>query len=101
MPMWLVWVVGAVVLVVAGAGSVVLARNRSRRGGVDVAVATARAAIVSAQVSRDASPHDVRAADELLERATLMLAEHAGADGAKQAAALAGKADLLWQATSG
>lgn len=101
MPMWLVWVVGVVVLVVAGMGSVVQVRNGSRRAGRQEAVSTARAAIASAQVSRDASSHDVPAADELLDRATLMLADNAGADAADQAAALAGKADLLWQAASG
>ncbi|MGI8417895.1 MAG: DUF6403 family protein [Nakamurella sp.] len=100
MPMWLVWVIGVLVLVVAGMGSVVLAGNRTRRAGVEVAVSTARAAIASAQVSRDASSHDVPAADELLDRATLMLANDAGTDAADQAASLAGKADLLWQAGS-
>lgn len=99
--MWLVWVIGVVVLVVAGMSSVMLARNRSRRAGRAVAVSRARAAIESAQVSRDASSRDVPAADELLDRATLMLADDAGVDAADQAAALAGKADLLWQAGSG
>lgn len=95
----LVWVGGAVVLLVAGAATALvpwlLARQRERR----VAWSTARAAIDSATVSRDAAPHRVPEAEQLLTRAELLAA--GGPAAARSAAAYAQQADALWREVTG
>lgn len=95
---WLVWVVGGVVLVVAGFGVAYLLRSRARGLRRRTAWSTARAAIESATISRDAAPHDVPEADELLARAELLAASGGGA---AEAADCAERADRLWREAAG
>ncbi|WP_029137350.1 DUF6403 family protein [Nakamurella lactea] len=98
---WPIWLIGVLVLVIAGVGSVVVVRNRSRRAGRDEAVAGARAALEAAEVSRDACHGTVPEADQLFDRAHLIISGSTGASGARQAAELADRADRLWQAANG
>lgn len=95
---WLIWTIGVLVLVAAGLWSTLVVRSRARRTGTDDATSVARAAVASAEVSRDACRRRIPTADELLQRATLMLADHPGAADADRASALAARADRLWQA---
>lgn len=98
---WPIWLVGVVVLVVAGVASVVMVRNRVRRSGRDDAFAGARAALAAAEVSRDACPRQVPAAEALYQQAVLIVAGSRGAAAADRAAELAGQADRLWQRKGG
>lgn len=94
---WLIWVIGVLVLVVAGFGAAYLSRRRVRHLYVGSAWATARSAIESAGVSRDAARGDHPEADALLARAELIAADHGGARAADEVAELAERADLLWR----
>ncbi len=97
---WLVWVVGAVLLVAAGFAAVVVPRLRS--GGLQrrTARSDARAAVGTATVSRDACPVPVTEADQLLHRAELILAGRGGHAAARTAAECARRADRLWRDAS-
>ena len=94
---WL-WVVGVVLLVAAGFGAVYLPRTRSRSLRRRTAWSAARAAITSATISRDAAPHDVARADELLARAESLTG---GLAAAQEAADCATEADRLYREDAG
>ena len=98
---WLVWLVGGVVLVAAGFGVAYLPRARARSLSRRTAWSAARAAIASATISRDAAPHDVPEAGELLARAELLAAGRGGAGAAAEAAGCAERADRLWREAAG
>ncbi|MFC4852137.1 DUF6403 family protein [Actinophytocola glycyrrhizae] len=98
--MW-VWVVGVVLLVVAGFGAVYLPRTRARALRLRTAWSAARAAIDSAAVSRDATSADVPEADDLFARAELLAANGGGEAAADEAADCAERADRLWQEAAG
>lgn len=101
MLIWLIWAISVVVLAVAGLASILVVRNGSRQGGTDDATSVARAAVASAEVSRDGCGREIPVADELLQRASMMLADNVGVADAKQASALAARADQLWRAAGG
>jgi hypothetical protein len=92
---WLVWVVGALLLVTAGFAATYLPRVRARALRRRTAWSAARAAIQSATISRDATPHDLPNADELLARAELLAANRGGVAAATEAADCAARADRL------
>lgn len=94
---WLAWVLGVVLLVAAGFGVTYLPRVRARNLRRRTAWSTARAAIDSATISRDAAPHDVTRADELLARAESLVAAHGGVTAAEEATDCATHADRLWR----
>ncbi|MBK1783589.1 DUF6403 family protein [Prauserella cavernicola] len=96
-PSWLIWLVGGVVLVAAGVASTLLPRLRARDLRRRTAWSTARAAIDSASVSRDACQDQVAEAEQLLARAESIAADRGGAGAADEAAALAERADRLWR----
>lgn len=98
---WLVWVVGAVLLIAAGFGASYLPRARARTLRRRTAWSAARAAIESATISRDATPHDLPRAEELLARAELLAAHRGGVAAAVEAADCAGRADQLWRESAG
>jgi hypothetical protein len=98
---WLPWVSGAVLLVLAGFGVAYLPRMRSRAAHTRAAWSAARAAIDSAAISRDAAPHDVPAADDLLSRAESLAAGRGGAAAADEAADCAERADRMWREAAG
>jgi hypothetical protein len=88
------WVLGVVLLAAAGFGVTYLPRARARDLRRRTAWSAARAAITSATISRDAAPHDVAYADELLARAESLTG---GVDAADEAADCARKADQLYR----
>jgi hypothetical protein len=98
-PSLLVWLFGGVLLLVAGLLTTLLPRHRQRARERRVAWSTARAAIGSAAVSRDATAERVPEAEHLLTRAELLAAaERGGTTAARTAAAHARRADELWRA---
>jgi hypothetical protein len=97
---WMVWVVGAVLLVAAGFVAVALPRRRAGGLARRTAWSGAQAAIDTASVSRDGCPVPVAAAEELLSRAELILAGRGGRAAARAAAKCAHQADLLWREAS-
>lgn len=97
---WLLWVVGAVVLVAAGVVVVYVPRRRGQDLDRRVAWSSARAALDAAAVSRDAAAHPVPEADELFTRAELLAARRGGAAAAAQVADCATRADRLWRAAA-
>ena len=88
---------GVLLLAAAGFGVTYLPWARARRLGARTAWSAARAAIVSATISRDAVPHDVARADELLARAESLAASAGGQGAAREAADCATKADRLYR----
>jgi hypothetical protein len=98
---WLPWVVGCVLVVAAGFGAAYLPRMRARELARRTAWSSARAAIESAAISRDAAPRAVAEADELFTRAELIAAGRGGASAATEAADCAARADRLWRAAAG
>lgn len=96
-----VWVVGVVVLVAAGVVGTYLPRSRARWVGRRTAWSAARAAIVSASISRDAAAREVLEAEELLSRAELLVAGGGGVAVAREAAGCATRADRLWREAAG
>jgi hypothetical protein len=96
-----VWVVGVVVLVVAGFWVAFVPARRVRGVSVRSAWSVARAAIGSAVVSRDACGCEVVEAEELLARAELLVAARGGVVAAAEAADCAARADRLWRAAAG
>ncbi|MEU6074706.1 DUF6403 family protein [Micromonospora sp. NPDC047074] len=93
----LFWSVGGALLVGAGVVTTLLPRWRARSRDQRVAWSTARAAIDSATVSRDASAGRVPEAEQLLARAELIAAGRGGAAAARAAAEHAREADRLWR----
>jgi hypothetical protein len=98
---WLIWAVGGVVLLAAGFGSALAPRLRDRRQARRVAWSSARAAISSATISRDAAPVPVPEADRLLTRAELIAADGGGGNAARRATECARQADQLWRDATG
>jgi len=98
---WLIWVLGAVLLLAAGFGSVYLPRLRARDLRRRSAWADARAAIDSAGVSRDACPDEVAEAERLLRRAEHLAAAGGGAAVAEEARGCAERADRMWRVAAG
>lgn len=95
---WLIWPIGGILLLAAGFGAALLPRLRERELRRRTAWSTARAAIESASVSRDAAPGTVDEAERLLTRAELLAGEHGGTAAADSAAEYARQADRLWRA---
>lgn len=91
---WLPWVLGVLLLAAAGFGVTYLPRARARSLRARTAWSAARAAITSAAISRDAAPHDVARADELLARAESLTG---GLAAAQEAADCATEADRLYR----
>lgn len=98
---WMVWTIGALVLLAAGFWTAYAPRRRAAGLRAREAWSMARAAIDSAGVSRDACPVDVRAADELLHRAELIAASGGGPRAADEAEGCARRADRLWREAAG
>jgi uncharacterized protein DUF6403 len=98
---WLVWVVGALVLVATGFAAAYLPRVRARATSGRTAWSAAHAAIDSATVSRDAAPRALPHADELLTRAELLAASGRGAAAAEEATDCATRADRLYREVGG
>ena len=98
---WLIWVVAGVVILAAGFGVAMVPRLRARASDREVAWSTARAAIESATVSRDACADRPVAAEEALARAEAIVANGGGARAARTATAQARRADRLWRAAAG
>lgn len=96
-----IWLVGGVILLASGFGAALVpwlrARQRSRR----IAWSTARAAIDSAAITRDAARDHHPEAEQLLARAEALAAAGGGPAAARNAAAYARRADRLWRETSG
>ncbi|AGL18868.1 DUF6403 family protein [Actinoplanes sp. N902-109] len=92
--MWGVWVAGAVVLVAAGAGGVVVPRLRGAAGRRRSERAEARAAMAMAAVSREACAGFVPEAEQLLARAEALAAGR----NHRRATAFARRADEMWRA---
>ena len=95
------WVVGVVVLAAVGFAATYLPRARARDTTRRTAWAAARAAIDSATVSRDAAPHDLPHADELLTRAEFLAASRGGVAAAEEATDCATRADRLYREAGG
>ncbi|EHR60573.1 DUF6403 family protein [Saccharomonospora cyanea] len=94
---WLIWLVGGLLLVAAGVASTLVPRLRARDVRRRTAWSTARAAIDSAAVSRDACPAPVAEAEQLLARAETIAAERGGVAAAEEATRCAERADRLWR----
>ncbi|GLY07991.1 MULTISPECIES: DUF6403 family protein [Actinoplanes] len=98
--MWLIWGIGAVVLVGSGYAAVAVPRLRERALQRRVAWSTAHAAITAASISRDAAgagaPRDAEATG-LLRRAETIAAARGGPDAAREATDLAETADRMWR----
>jgi hypothetical protein len=97
-PSLLAWLAGGVLLLAAGLLTTLLPRHRQRERERRIAWSTARAAIGSAAVSRDATAARVPEAEHLLTRAELLAAQGGGPTAARTAAAQARRADELWRA---
>ncbi|MFI5590935.1 DUF6403 family protein [Amycolatopsis sp. NPDC051758] len=97
---WVVWVLAAVVVAVAGFGVVAVPRWRDRDLRRRTAWSAARAAIESATVSRDAAAGPQPEAEQLLARAETIAAAHGGPRAAKTAHDHAVRADELWRAAA-
>ncbi|RIV41188.1 DUF6403 family protein [Micromonospora radicis] len=96
-PSLLSWLFGGVLLLAAGFVTTLLPRRLARTRQTRVAWSTARAAIDSAAVSRDATAVRVPEAERLLARAELLAAEHGGVVAAQAASEHARRADELWR----
>jgi Family of unknown function (DUF6403) len=97
---WPIWVIGCIVLIVAGFLAAFGPRWRARAYTQDAAWATARAAIDSASISRDATKTRVVEAEQLLAQAETIAADHGGRAAAHTATGYAERADQLWRAVS-
>ncbi|MHA6619955.1 DUF6403 family protein [Pseudonocardia sp. DLS-67] len=98
---WLIWVIAGVVILAAGFGVAVVPRLRARASDREVAWSTARAAVESATVSRDACADRPDAAEEALARAEAIVANGGGARAARAATEHARRADRLLRAAAG
>ncbi|MFD6795248.1 MULTISPECIES: DUF6403 family protein [Prauserella salsuginis group] len=90
----MIWLVGGIVLIGAGVVSAYLPRLRAHAERKRAAWATAKAAIATATVSRDACATDVPEARRLLAEAEAL---GGGPDAARTATELAERADTLWR----
>jgi hypothetical protein len=97
---WFGWLIGVVVLAVAGFAASLLPRRRAQAVASRTAWSAARAAIETAGVSRDAVPVEVPEAERLLMRAELIAARRGGPMAAESAAEFARQADQLWRAAA-
>jgi len=97
---WVIWLAGALLLVGAGFATAYVPRRRAADLRARVAWSTARAAIDSATISRDACRADLPEADDLLHRAESLASASGGADAADEAAECARRADRLWRAAA-
>ena len=95
--MWLIWLIGIVLVFLAGFGAVLLPRRRADAADRRTAWSAARAAIDTAAVSRDAAAGRVAEADQLLARAESLAADRGGRAAAETAADCARRADRLWR----
>lgn len=98
--MVVVWVVGGAVLLAVGFVPAFLPRLRQRQQARQIAWSTARAAIDSAVVSRDAAPVRMPEAEVLLTRAQWLAAHRGGQAAARSAAEYAQQADRLWRSVA-
>ncbi|MFI9642487.1 DUF6403 family protein [Micromonospora sp. NPDC051925] len=94
---YLFWLVGAVLLVGAGVATTLLPRRRARVREQRTAWSTARAAIDSAAVSRDAASERVPEAERLFAHAESLAGGRGGTSAARAAAEHARRADRLWR----
>lgn len=92
-----VWLIGGALLLAAGFIPAFVPRLRARRHTRQVAWSTARAAIDSATISRDAAARPVPQAEDLLTRAEWLASQHGGRSAARSAAEYARRADQLWR----
>ncbi|WP_344616217.1 DUF6403 family protein, partial [Dactylosporangium salmoneum] len=86
MSAWPVWVVGGLLIVVAGFAAAFVPRWRAGARERAVAWSGARAAIGVASVSRDAAPRRLAEAEQLLARAGAIAAGRGGEAAAREAA---------------
>jgi len=98
---WLVWLIGALLLVAAGFAAAFVPRWLAGARAGAVAWSGARAAIDVATVSRDAASGRLAEADELLAQAEAIAAGPGGEDAAREAARCAHEADRLWREAAG
>ncbi|GAA0895735.1 DUF6403 family protein [Pseudonocardia zijingensis] len=98
---WLIWAVAGGAILVAGFGVAAVPKLRARATDREVAWSTARTAIESATVSRDACAHRSEAAEAALARAGAIVAGGGGARAARSATKHARRADRLWRAAAG
>ncbi len=98
---WLIWLIGCVMLAAAGFATAALPRLRARAYTRRAAWASARSAIDTATVSRDAAADRVVEAEQLLARAQALAAAGGGRAAARTATGYARQADQLWRAVSG
>lgn len=97
----MIWLFGALLLVTAGFATSYLPRRRARDLRLRTGWSSARAAIDSAGVSRDACATTVPAAEELLGHAESLAAAGGGVDAAEEATRSAEQADRLWREAAG
>jgi Family of unknown function (DUF6403) len=97
---WPIWLIGCIVLIVAGFLTAFGPRWRARAYTQEAAWSTARAAIDSASISRDASETRVIEAEQLLARAETIAADRGGRAAALTATGYAERADTLWRAAA-
>ncbi|GAA2690301.1 MULTISPECIES: DUF6403 family protein [Actinosynnema] len=95
--MWMVWLLGSVVLVIAGFSAAFVPRARASARSAEVARSTALAAIDSAAITRDAGNWYCPEAERLLARAELLMANRGGTASARVAADCARRAERLWR----
>jgi hypothetical protein len=98
---WVVWTVGAAVLLAAGFWTAYAPRRQAGVLRARTAWSAARSAIDAAGVSRDACPAEVGAAEDLLRRAELIAAARGGHRAAVEAEGCARRADRLWREAAG
>jgi hypothetical protein len=94
---WLIWSLGAVVLVASGFAVAFVPWRRSRDLRRRTAWSRAHAAVASASVSRDACPVVVPEAEHLFARAESIAADRGGVKAAGTVVDLAERADRLWR----
>jgi hypothetical protein len=98
---WPVWLIGCVVLLVAGLATALVPRWRARKQVREAGWLAAHAAIDSATVSRDAATTRSVEAEQMLARAEAISSGRGGRAAAHEAASLARRADQLWRAADG
>ena len=98
---WLIWLVGAAVLLAAGFGVAFVPWWRAHDVRKRTAWSRARAAVDSASVSRDACRASVLEAERLFARAEAIAADRGGVRAAGMVADLAERADRLWREARG
>ncbi|MHA6792383.1 DUF6403 family protein [Pseudonocardia bannensis] len=101
MSSWLIWAAAGVVILAAGVGVALVPGLRARASDREAAWLTARAAIESATVSREACADQPDGAAEALARAEAIVAHGGGVRAARAAAEHARRADRLWRVAAG